>query len=157
MNKKVHYFTFIAIITALMMAATLAACQPKASDSEVVARPSNPGGPGEAINLTGDATRGADIFKANCAFCHGDQGAGGTRNPGSTDGTIPALNPIDESLVSTDYKTYATNIDLFIENGSTPAGPNPIITMMPWGGLKTLSPQQIADVIAYVIGLNQTK
>jgi mono/diheme cytochrome c family protein len=157
MNKRVHYFAYIAIITSFMMVIALAACQSKATESEEVARPSNAGGPGEAVNLTGDATQGADIFTANCLRCHGDQGKGGIPNPGSTDGTIPPLNPIDSSMVSTDYKTFATNIDLFIEHGSTPEGTNPAFNMLAFGDQKTLTPQQIADVIAYVISLNQNK
>src|SRR5512133_1961797 len=42
-----------------------------------VARPSNPGGPGDAIKLKGDAATGAQIFAARCAACHGDQGKQG--------------------------------------------------------------------------------
>ena len=120
-----------------------------------VPRPSNPGGPGEAVSLTGDATSGQQIFSANCAVCHGADGKGGNPNAGSTDGTIPALNPIDPLLKDADLKTFATNLDLFIEHGSTPEGPGPTFTMPAWGDKKLLTPQQIADVIAYVISLNK--
>jgi mono/diheme cytochrome c family protein len=119
-----------------------------------VARPSNAGGPGPAIQLTGDAKAGGDVFVANCKKCHGDQGQGGVKNPGSDDGTVPPLNPIDESLKSSDPVVYATNLDLFVEHGSTPSGSSPQYTMPAWGDDKKLSPQQIADVIAYVISLN---
>jgi mono/diheme cytochrome c family protein len=119
-----------------------------------IARPSNPGGPGEAINLTGDANAGAQVFASNCVTCHGEKGVGGIANPGSTDGTVPPLNPIDSTLINPDYKIYATNIDLFIEHGSTPEGTNPVFKMPAWGDLGSLTPQQIADVIAYIIGLN---
>ena len=47
-----------------------------------------------------------------------------------------------------------TNLDLFLEHGSTPEGPNPKETMPAWGDTKKLTPQQIADVIAYVMSLN---
>jgi mono/diheme cytochrome c family protein len=127
----------------------------EAESAEKPARPSNPGGPGEAINLTGDPKAGAEVFSSICYTCHGQQGKGGVENPGSTDGTVPSLNPIDPTLKSTDYKTFATNLDLFIEHGSTPEGPNPQRKMLPFGDNKTLTPQQIADVIAYVISLNQ--
>jgi mono/diheme cytochrome c family protein len=120
-----------------------------------VARPSNEGAPGPAIDLTGDATAGAQIFVDNCQKCHGDQGQGGIDNPGSDDGTIPPLNPIDATLIDKDPKIYATNLDLFIEHGSTPAGTNPKETMPAWGDENKLTPQQIADVIAYIIRLNQ--
>ncbi len=118
------------------------------------AQPSNPGGPGSAIGLTGDPTAGAPIFVTNCQKCHGPTGTGGVNNPGSNDGTVPPLNPIDSSLIDSDAKVYATNLDLFLEHGSTPAGPNPQLKMPAWGDAKTLTPQQIADVIAYVMSLN---
>ena len=38
--------------------------------SSGVPRPSNPGGPGDAINLTGDPNSGAQIFATNCVTCH---------------------------------------------------------------------------------------
>jgi mono/diheme cytochrome c family protein len=109
--------------------------------------------------LKGDPKNGAAVFTSksqdkSCASCHGDQGKGNVQNPGSSDGTVPPLNPIDPLLTSKDYKTFATNIDLFIEHGSTPDGPSPQLTMPAWGDEQRLSPQQIADVIAYVIGLN---
>ena len=119
-----------------------------------VACPSNPGGPGTAINLKGDANSGKQIFATNCQTCHNTEGKGGVSNPGSSDGTVPALNPIDSTLVSSDYKTFASNIDLFIEHGSTPGGAGPTFSMPAWGDKKALTPQQIADVIAYVISLN---
>lgn len=121
------------------------------------ARPSNPGGPGPAITqkLVGDPKAGEKVFVDNCKKCHGDQGAKGIENPGSTDGTIPVLNPIDETIKSDDAQVFATNVDLFVEHGSTPAGTNPKEVMDAWGDKGKLTPQQIADVIAYVISLNK--
>lgn len=121
-----------------------------------IARPSNGNlTPGAAVNLVGDATSGAQIFATNCQKCHGEQGKGGVDNPGSTDGTVPPLNPIDDTLVSQDFKTFATNIDLFIEHGSTPEGDNPKFVMDAWGDSGKLTPQQIADVIRYLVELNK--
>jgi mono/diheme cytochrome c family protein len=128
---------------------------PATNDPAAVARPSNPGGPGEAIKLTGNPQKGADIFSANCLSCHNTEGKGGIPNPGSADGAVPALNPIDPTLKSQDYKTFATNIDLFIQHGSTPEGKNPPLRMLAFGDQNTLTQQQIADVIAYVISLNK--
>jgi mono/diheme cytochrome c family protein len=128
---------------------------PTATVTPEVARPSNPGGPGPAVGLTGDAKGGAQTFTANCVKCHGLEGKGGVKNPGSTDGEVPALNPIDPSLIADDAKTYATNLDLFIEHGWVPDGPSPAISMTAWGDLKLLTPQQIANVIAYVMSLNK--
>jgi mono/diheme cytochrome c family protein len=129
---------------------------PTATPSEVeIARPNTPGGAGEAINLTGDPNTGEKIFIDKCQLCHGPQGTDNVLNPGSDDGTVPALNPIDSTLVSSDYKTFAYNVDLFIENGSRPAGVNPARWMPPWGTENGLTQQQIADVIAYIISLNK--
>jgi mono/diheme cytochrome c family protein len=157
---------FAWILMLAVFAATLAACAtpaaaptattaPTAAATVEVARPSNPGGPGPAIKLTGDSKAGADVFVANCKKCHGDNGTGGVSNPGSTDGTVPPLNPIDDTLKSSDPVVYATNLDLFIEHGSTPGGDKPQQTMPAWGDEKKLTDQQIADVIAYVISLNK--
>jgi mono/diheme cytochrome c family protein len=117
--------------------------------------PSNPGGPGEAVTLKGDTPTGAKIFQLNCAICHGDQGKGGVPNPGSTDGSVPPLNPIDPGLVNADYDTFANNLDLFLQHGSRPEGTNPIFSMPAWGDQTLLTQQQIADVIAFLIGLNK--
>lgn len=133
----------------------LTAKAPATTDAAEVARPSNPGGPGEAIKLTGNPQKGAEIFNANCVSCHSTEGKGGIPNPGSADGTVPALNPIDPTLKSQDYKTFATNIDLFMQHGSTPEGNNPPLRMTAFGDQNILTQQQIADVIAYVINLNK--
>jgi mono/diheme cytochrome c family protein len=125
------------------------------SDEVEVPQPSNPGGPGEAVNLTGDPTAGAKVYSDNCATCHGENGVGGVPNPGSTDETVPSLNPIDPLLKNADFKTFATNIDLFIQHGSAPEGPNPFRVMPAWGDQNALTQQQIADVIAYIISLNK--
>ena len=109
-----------------------------AVESSSIPHPSNPGGPGEAVNLTGDAATGAELFAVNCVPCHGAEGVGGIANFGSTAGTVPALNPVDPKLKDPDYKTFATNLDLFLEHGSTPAGTNPIFQMPPWGSSGTL-------------------
>lgn len=134
-------------------AAPIATTDPSATDD--VARPSNPGGPGPALNLVGDPKAGALVFAANCTPCHNQEGHGGIVNQGSDDGTVPALNPIDPTLVNKDPKVFAYNLDLFIQHGSTPAGDNPARSMPAWGDQKRLTDQQIADVIAYVMSLNK--
>ncbi len=122
--------------------------------SEDIARPSNPGEAGAAVQLTGDPQNGAQLFVANCQKCHGPNGTDNVPNPGSDDGTVPPLNPIDETLISADPHTYAYNLDLFIEHGSTPEGSNPEKKMPAFGDEGMLAPQEIADLIAYVISLN---
>ncbi|AMV71754.1 hypothetical protein JCM30471_01850 [Desulfuromonas carbonis] len=122
--------------------------------AEEVARPSTGGPPGEAVQLSGDAVSGAKLFVDNCLPCHGAEGKGGVANPGSADGTVPPLNPIDQTMVSPDAKVFATNIDLFLEHGSIPEGSKPAMTMPAWGAGNLLTQQQIADLIAYLIKLN---
>ncbi len=145
----------LVVVAACSTAATPTQAVGDASGTSDVAKPSNGGGPGQAVSLTGDATKGAQVYTENCVACHAADGKGGVANPGSTDGTIPALNPIDTSLKNADYKTFATNIDLFVEHGSKPEGDSPALQMKAFGDDKTLTPQQIADVIAYVISLNK--
>jgi mono/diheme cytochrome c family protein len=155
LTGSTRFAALVAVVLILVVA--LSACQsaPAGPDKDASAKPSNPGGPGAAIGLTGDAAKGATIFTANCVSCHGDKGVGGVANPGSTDGTVPALNPVDSTMVNADAKAFATNLDLFIEHGSTPSGSAPTLSMLPFGDNKTLTPQEIADVLAYVISLNK--
>lgn len=122
---------------------------------ELIPRPSNPGGPGQALDLTGDPAAGAQIFQANCLPCHGPEGKQGVPNAGTDNGFVPTLNPIAPALKDPDPATFAFNLDLFIQHGSTPSGPNPSISMPAWGDSGALTQQQIADVIAYLISLNQ--
>jgi mono/diheme cytochrome c family protein len=145
------------ILTAVLALMVLAACwsSATATPDPNAAKPSNSGGTGEALKLTGNASNGATIFTNTCATCHGPEGKGGVANEGSTDGTVPALNPIDETLVNSDPKVFAANLDLFLEHGSTPEGSSPSKVMLAYGDLKVLQPQQIADVIAYIISLNK--
>lgn len=102
-------------------------------------------GTGEALSLTGDPLAGKQVYDGYCASCHGPEGAGGVPNPGSDDGTVPALKSIEEEFPS------AAALDAVIENGSTPEGENAI--KMPAFGDGSLKPQQIADVIAYILEL----
>jgi cytochrome c551 len=155
--KKVRWMTLMVVVLLVVLLSACSSGKNSDTDSDAgdVAKPSNSGGAGEAVNLTGDAAAGAQVFQENCIACHGEQGKGGVANPGSEDGTVPPLNPIDATLKNSDGKIYATNIDLFIEHGSTPAGDAPTLVMAAFGDQKTLTPQQIADVIAYIISLNK--
>ncbi len=134
---------------------------PAASDTEAAFEPPNctgvdctKNGPAITQNLKGDATSGQAIFAANCAECHGDRGNGGVPNPGSEDGTVPPLNPIDPMFTTKDPATFAKQIDLYVEHGSHTNGTQ---QMPNWGDSGTLTPQQIADVIAYVMSLNPSQ
>jgi mono/diheme cytochrome c family protein len=119
------------------------------------ARPSNPGDPGQATSLTGTAASGQPLFGLYCAPCHGPQGVLGLPNPGSGDGVVPELNPIDPTIVDPDIAVFTTNVDLFVEHGSVPEGGYPRLLMPAFGDHTLLTPQQIADLIAYVIFIQE--
>ena len=110
--------------------------------------------PGEAAYVIGNADHGKDIFELKCASCHGPQGTDRVPNPGSDDGFVPALNPIDQDLLNKDPQTFAKNIDTFIQHGSVPSGPNPQFHMLAFGDDHTLTQQQIANLEAYILHLN---
>lgn len=110
--------------------------------------------PGAAASMIGNPPHGAVIFKQKCESCHGFKGRGGIPNPGSDYGKIPALNPAAKGLFSKDPVTFARNLDRVIQNGATPAGPNPAKSMPAYGKTNTLSQQEIAEVEAYIMALN---
>ncbi len=112
------------------------------------------GPPAEAATLRGDWKRGKALFGKRCAPCHGPRGTDKVKNPGSGDGTVPPLNPIDPALADKTPSAFAANIDRIIQHGSIPDGPNPALFMPDWGDSRTLSQRQIADVEAYVMRLN---
>ncbi len=128
--------------------------QPTGGPTPEPAQPSFPGGPGQAASLSGDSSKGRPEFGMYCASCHGPEGVQGIPNPGSDDGSVPPLNPIDSTIVNPDPKVFAKNVDLFIQHGSIPEGPAPQILMPSFGDSNMLSQQEIADIIAYVISLN---
>jgi mono/diheme cytochrome c family protein len=127
---------------------------PSFADRTKIPASDQQGSPGEAASLTGDMSAGQDLFAKRCAYCHGPQGTDKVANPGSDDGTVPPLNPIDSELANKDAATFAANIDRFIQHGSIPEGPDPQLFMPDWGDSKTLSQQQIADLEAYIMHLN---
>src|SRR5207248_4183861 len=89
--------------------------------------------------------------------CHGDRGTAGIENPGSNDGSVPTLNPIDPGFLENangDPAVFAHDIDLFLQHGSRPAGPKPLVSMPAFGDHKTLARSDIADIEAFVMGLN---
>jgi ubiquinol-cytochrome c reductase cytochrome b subunit len=110
---------------------------------------------GQAAYMIGNATHGGDIFQQKCASCHGQEGADHVPNPGSSEGFIPSLNPVDKDLFSPDPETFAKNIDVFIQHGATPAGPHPQFHMLPFGDEHQLTQQEIANTEAYILQLNK--
>jgi mono/diheme cytochrome c family protein len=154
MHKKFSFLFILVLIVCLLLAACGGQATQTLPSGPTKPDVPNPGGPGEALNLTGDPATGADVF-ARCQMCHGKEGKGGQSNPGSDAGVIPALNPVNPVLKGADAKAFAANLDQFIEHGGVPAGSSPARVMMAFGDQKALTPQQIADVIAYIISLNK--
>jgi ubiquinol-cytochrome c reductase cytochrome b subunit len=112
------------------------------------------GPPGRAAYMIGSQERGVVVFTEVCISCHGPLGTDHIPNPGSKDGNIPPLNPINRNLFSRDPQTFAENLDRFIQHGSVPAGSNPKFHMLPFGDDNSLTQQAISNVEAYVMQLN---
>lgn len=110
--------------------------------------------PGRAAFIIGSPERGAELFKRSCSSCHGAEGASGVPNPGSAEGRVPNLKPIDRELYSENALVFAENIDRYIQHGSTPAGPGPAIRMPAFGDSNTLTQQEMANIEAYILFLN---
>jgi ubiquinol-cytochrome c reductase cytochrome b subunit len=109
---------------------------------------------GKAAFIIGSAENGADLFRNECVSCHGPDARGGVKNPGSDDGTVPPLNPIDRALYNTNPKIFAETIDKIIQHGSMPSGPHPALHMPAWGDSRSLTQQEIANLEAYIMKLN---
>jgi len=112
------------------------------------------GKPGPAAYMIGNPEHGKQIFTQQCESCHGLHGTDNVPNPGSADGKVPPLNPIDSTLYSRNAQTFVEHIDPIIQHGSMPAGPHPQLHMLPFGDSHSLTQEQIAEVEAYVLQLN---
>jgi ubiquinol-cytochrome c reductase cytochrome b subunit len=134
---------------------------PVVQDTLSSSQPKEQAGPhglqGPAASIIGNADLGAETFKNICQACHGPRGTDKVPNPGSDDGTVPPLNPIDRQLFSKNAQTFADHIDRLIQHGSIPDGPNPRLHMLPFGDDHTLTQAQIANVEAYVMKLNEVE
>jgi hypothetical protein len=75
------------------------------------------------------------------------------KNAGSSDGTVPEIDPIGPSLKSKDPQKFVDLIDEVIQNGSVPDG-TPRLSMPSFGNTYAMSQQQISDVEAYVLQIN---
>jgi hypothetical protein len=114
-------------------------------------------GAGPASAIHGDPVAGATTFHAVCASCHGEKGATGIDNPGSDDGSVPVLNPIDPGFLAAangDAGILALDIDRFVQHGSRPAGSKPLVSMPGFGDRKLFPQKSLADAEAYVMALN---
>ena len=115
------------------------------------------GPPAAAASLIGSWKKGELLFSRHCQPCHGPRGTDKVPNPGSADGTVPPLNPVDPELADKKPAVFAARIDRFIQHGSIPDGPDPVLFMPDWGDSRSLSQQEIASVEAYIMRLNGVK
>ncbi len=106
------------------------------------------------IGTIGNPMHGKLLFDKWCQRCHGQDGLDHVKNPGSDDGTVPPLNPIDPALYNENPVTFAENIDRYIQHGSMPDGPDPAQHMPAWGDDLTLTQEMISEIEAYVLKLN---
>lgn len=127
---------------------------PSPSPSEAPRDMNEKGLPGKAAYIIGGAERGRLLFGKNCSSCHGEEGKSSVPNPGSADGKVPDLSPIDRDNFSEDPQTFAEIIDRYIQHGSVPEGPSPAIRMLAFGDTKSLTQQEISNIEAYILALN---
>ena len=123
-----------------------------ASPAAVVTGPQGP--PGLASFVIGNVELGEYLFRQNCEQCHGPLGEDKVPNPGSADGFVPALHPVSPKLFNENAQTFVNNIDPYLQHGSIPAGPNPILRMLAFGDTESLTQQMITNVEAYVLHLS---
>jgi mono/diheme cytochrome c family protein len=108
---------------------------------------SSPSPSASAGALPGDPTKGAALYGANCASCHGASLTGGIG---------PALNPI-EKLPNVTNPLDPTFLIGIITNGRIHQPGDPRQADMPAkGGNSALTDQDVKDLAAYIIQQNMT-
>jgi mono/diheme cytochrome c family protein len=130
---------------------------PAFADRSRVPASGKQGPPGAAAALNGNWKKGESLFARHCQPCHGPRGTDKVANPGSDDGTVPALNPVEPDMADKKPAAFAAKIDRYIQHGSVPDGPDPVLFMPDWGDSKSLSQNDIASIEAYVLRLNGEK
>ncbi|WP_210482020.1 c-type cytochrome [Naasia sp. SYSU D00948] len=119
-------------------------------------------GPGipeeEYLQTTGDATRGAELFRINCAMCHNVAGAGGALTQGKY---APALHGTSPKHIYEAMTTGPQNMPVFNDANLTPEDKRDIITALKYqeeapspGGYELGSLGPVAEgLFAWVFGL----
>ena len=160
MNK--HIFVFLILASFFVVGNSVQSTEtspllPAFAERSRVPASGKQGPPGPAATLIGNWKKGELLFDRHCKVCHGPKGAGRVPNPGSDDGTVPPLNPIDPDLTDKKPSAFAAKIDRFIQHGSIPDGPGPVLFMPDWGDSKGLSQNEIASIEAFILRLNGIK
>ena len=114
--------------------------------------------PQNRLTLTGNATRGADLFRTNCAMCHNIAGAGGALTQGKYAPTLRNVAPVHiyEAML-----TGPQNMPVFNNNNITPQEKQDIITALKYtqandnvGGLPLGSLGPVVEGLAiWIFGL----
>jgi thiosulfate dehydrogenase len=129
MKSRPVFWTAILAMCALVLVLAACASKPTESAAGEAAKPSNGGGPGEAVNMTGDATKGAEVYTANCVTCHGPEGKG--------NGPIPSLwGPTSYSIGASMAREERAASFIWHNMPQTAPG--------------TLTPQQAFDLAAFI-------
>ncbi|MEY4993825.1 MAG: hypothetical protein RIS82_947 [Actinomycetota bacterium] len=81
----------------------------------------------EAIAADGDATRGGELFRINCAMCHNAVGAGGALTEGKF---APSLKGVESRHIYEAMITGPQNMPVFNDANLTPEDKKDIITYL---------------------------
>jgi ubiquinol-cytochrome c reductase cytochrome c subunit len=81
----------------------------------------------EMIAANGDATRGGELFRINCAMCHNAVGAGGALTEGKY---APALKGVPNDHIYEAMLTGPQNMPVFNDANLTPKDKKDIITYL---------------------------
>jgi len=114
--------------------------------------------PADKLTLKGDATRGADLFRTNCAMCHNIAGAGGALTQGKY---APNLRDVTPEHIYEAMLTGPQNMPVFSNNNLTPQDKQDIITALKYtqenenvGGLPLGSLGPVVEGLAiWIFGL----
>ncbi|WP_210505356.1 c-type cytochrome [Naasia sp. SYSU D00057] len=119
-------------------------------------------GPGlpeeEYLQTTGDATRGAELFRINCAMCHNVAGAGGALTEGKY---APSLKGTSAKHIYEAMVTGPQNMPVFSDANLTPEDKRDIITALKYqeetpapGGFELGALGPVAEgLFAWIFGL----
>lgn len=122
------------------------------SKKESVANKVKNSGLGQAVNIVGSYVNGKTLFDNYCQGCHGPEGRTNASGFHSKPG-VPPLNPISKSLFSHNAQKFIDNIDPFIQHGTLRQENQ--VYMPNFGDSHALTQQEIADIEAYVLHINQ--
>jgi ubiquinol-cytochrome c reductase cytochrome c subunit len=110
------------------------------------------------LKADGNATRGGELFRINCAMCHNAVGAGGALTQGKW---APALNNADPVEIYEAMITGPQNMPVFNDTNLTPQDKSDIITYLVYqrenpsaGGYELANLGPVAEgLLAWIFGL----